>query len=414
MHVAYTTSGFLFKANLIDLDKCWPIVLLISLRMYRKSALTDEEVRYVGYLTQSQSTRDYDTTYSMYDDNMYDDFVNSTGLSYPDEFDFAAFTRRVGYQFTMHDDLLHCVWKGGQLCTSDDFVHVFTRYGNCYTFNAPAKHQYLTQDHVGAGNGLVMFLNVKQEEYTETAFGNYAAGLKIYVHNKDEPPLIESQGHAITPGTLSYVDITQHRSLNLPPKWGQCNPSQQLEFYDSYTIPGCLLEWYSKIMTSVCGCRPFIYPGRARHCTLWETFECVQPTEAAIQSGEYGDMPCPVPCNHTTYPTTMSYANFPSKSVASSMAQLFNISAEYASENYVAVDIFYGRMSYQLSKQTYAMTASALVSDIGGQMGLFLGASVITLMEIAEYIGNKMKHLFCFKKKKTRANNSSNAIHTEQ
>ena len=55
-------------------------------------------------------------------------------------------------------------------------------------------------------------------------------------------------------------------------------------------------------------------------------------------------------------------------------------------ENYIKLDVFYKELSYELVKQQVAFEFLSLVSEIGGFMGLLLGASVLTVCELVDYL----------------------------
>ena len=62
-------------------------------------------------------------------------------------------------------------------------------------------------------------------------------------------------------------------------------------------------------------------------------------------------------------------------------------------KNLVYLDIFYDELSITQFIQVPSMTWSALLADLGGQMGLFLGMSAITAAEVIEYLVRKMYRL---------------------
>ena len=59
-------------------------------------------------------------------------------------------------------------------------------------------------------------------------------------------------------------------------------------------------------------------------------------------------------------------------------------------KNLVYLDVFYDELSVTKFEQVPAMTWSALLADLGGQMGLFLGMSAITAAEVVEYLVGKI------------------------
>ena len=55
-------------------------------------------------------------------------------------------------------------------------------------------------------------------------------------------------------------------------------------------------------------------------------------------------------------------------------------------ENFMQVDIFYQELSYEEIEQNIAFEFLSLLSEIGGFLGLLLGASVLTVCELVDYI----------------------------
>ncbi len=54
--------------------------------------------------------------------------------------------------------------------------------------------------------------------------------------------------------------------------------------------------------------------------------------------------------------------------------------------NFLHLDIFYKELSYEVVEQTPAFELLSLLSEVGGFLGLLLGASVLTLCELLDYV----------------------------
>ena len=54
--------------------------------------------------------------------------------------------------------------------------------------------------------------------------------------------------------------------------------------------------------------------------------------------------------------------------------------------NFIQVDIFYEELSYEEIEENIAFEFLSLLSEIGGFLGLLLGASVLTLCEVVDFI----------------------------
>ncbi len=56
------------------------------------------------------------------------------------------------------------------------------------------------------------------------------------------------------------------------------------------------------------------------------------------------------------------------------------------SDNFIQVDIFYQELSCEVIRQNKAFEFLSLLSEIGGFLGLLLGASVLTVCELLDYV----------------------------
>ncbi|XP_041378064.1 uncharacterized protein LOC121390337 [Gigantopelta aegis] len=66
-----------------------------------------------------------------------------------------------------------------------------------------------------------------------------------------------------------------------------------------------------------------------------------------------------------------------------------NVDNNFIRENFLQLDIFYRERSYEQITQQVAYDVFALLCDIGGSMGLFVGASVLTVFELFDLIAHQ-------------------------
>ncbi|XP_062594595.1 uncharacterized protein LOC134256016 [Saccostrea cucullata] len=69
-----------------------------------------------------------------------------------------------------------------------------------------------------------------------------------------------------------------------------------------------------------------------------------------------------------------------------SYKESLKIDSSFIKDNFLQVDIFYRQMSYEEIHQQEAYDMFSLWCDIGGTMGLFLGASFLSVVEIVDFI----------------------------
>jgi hypothetical protein len=63
-----------------------------------------------------------------------------------------------------------------------------------------------------------------------------------------------------------------------------------------------------------------------------------------------------------------------------------NITAQFLRENFVRLDIFFRELNIEDVIQQQAYTTTALLSDLGGTMGLCIGASLLSLFELLDLL----------------------------
>uniref|UniRef100_A0A8C0QLW2 Uncharacterized protein n=1 Tax=Chelonoidis abingdonii TaxID=106734 RepID=A0A8C0QLW2_CHEAB len=263
------------------------------------------------------------------------------------------------------DLLVSLGWTGADpSCPALSPLQIFTRLGKCYTFNAGAPgNELLTTVKGGSGNGLELMLNIQQEEYLPVWGENeisYEAGVKVQIHSQDEPPYIHQLGFGVSPGFQTFVSCQQQRLVYLPPPWGDCKSTPiESDFFTSYSITACRLDCETRYLAENCNCRMVHMPGEGEFCV------------------------CRTPCDMVRYGKELSMVKIPSKASAKYLAKKYNKSEQ---DNVLVLDVFFEALNYETIEQKKAYEVAGLLGDIGGQMGLFIGASILTILEIFDYL----------------------------
>ncbi|XP_066272200.1 acid-sensing ion channel 1C-like isoform X2 [Branchiostoma lanceolatum] len=95
----------------------------------------------------------------------------------------------------------------------------------------------------------------------------------------------------------------------------------------------------------------------------------------------------------TKYSTSVSYAGWPNRSTRDNIVANHGRDPAYMAANGVVFSVYYEELNYQKIRQLKAMDGGQLASNIGGMMGLFIGASLLTLLEVWEYLWQRLKGL---------------------
>ncbi|XP_030920754.1 acid-sensing ion channel 1C-like, partial [Geospiza fortis] len=314
-------------------------------------------------------------------------------------FSMAEFYNRTGHDLA--DMLLQCSFPGTG-CTARNFTVIFTRLGKCYTFNpgGPGR-EVLTTLQGGSGNGLELMLNVQQEEYLpvwgDTDETSFEVGVKVQIHSQDEPPFIDQLGFGVAPGFQTFVSCQQQRVsghgargwARAPegPGWDQRGPGWDpkgpgwtltgpgMGPKGTGTDPQRAWDGHSQ---------PPSRPPPPRSGVRGPGATRAPPDFLVTKDSEY--CACRTPCAMVRYGKELSMVKIPSKASAKYLAKKFNKTEQYIADNVLVLDIFFEALNYEMIEQKKAYEVAGLLGDIGGQMGLFIGASLLTILEIFDYL----------------------------
>ncbi|XP_072568832.1 acid-sensing ion channel 2-like isoform X3 [Paramormyrops kingsleyae] len=374
----------------------FPVVTLCNINPYRFSQLSRNDLYHAGELLAL-----LDVHLNIPDPHLAEAEVlevlseraNFTGYK-PKPFSMQEFTERVGHD--LKDMMLYCRYRG-QECRHSDFSTVFTRYGKCYMFNAEEEGKTLrTTVKGGTGNGLEIMLDIQQDEYLpvwgETEETAFEAGIRVQIHSQAEPPFIHELGFGVSPGFQTFVSTQEQRLTYLPPPWGECHSGAlESSFFQVYSVTACRIDCETRYIVENCNCRMVHMPGDSPFCTPEQYKDCAEPALATLFEKENYRCVCRTPCNMTRYNKELSMVKIPSKTSARYLEKKFNKSEKYIAENILVLDVFFEAINYETIEQKKAYEVAALLGDIGGQMGLFVGASILTVLELFDYAYEMMK-----------------------
>ncbi|XP_018431359.1 PREDICTED: acid-sensing ion channel 1-like, partial [Nanorana parkeri] len=214
------------------------------------------------------------------------------------------------------------------------------------------------------------------------------AGVKVQIHSQDEPPLIDQVGFGVAPGFQTFVSCQQQQLTYLPPPWGDCKDTPfKSPYYPSYSITACRIECETRYILEQCKCRMVHMPGDEKVCTPEQYKDCADKTLDEIDQ-ESGDSvcTCQTPCKMVRFGKELSMVKIPSKASSAYLAKKYNKTEQYIAENILVLDIFFEALNFETIEQKKAYEVAGLLGDIGGQMGLFIGASILTILEIFDYL----------------------------
>ena len=115
---------------------------------------------------------------------------------------------------------------------------------------------------------------------------------------------------------------------------------------------------------------------------------------------------CPLECNLTEYKTRLSTTRLIGQffldhiEANEHLLEDFNDEPDVAKAalTSVAVNVFYDSFTYTISTETPQMNMVSLLASIGGNLGLFLGLSAFSFLELAQLVV-ELRRCVCWKRR---------------
>ncbi|KAI6171410.1 Degenerin mec-10 [Aphelenchoides bicaudatus] len=322
---------------------------------------------------------------------------------------------------TQKHQLIHKCSFNGQACNIDkDFK--FTSdpsFGNCFTFNHNTSDPKFSA-RAGATYGLRLLAYVNTTEYLPIT---EAVGVRITIHDPDEYPFPETSGYSAPTGFVSSFGVKLTRLSRLPEPYGKCVPDGSTKEYlyqgFQYSLEGCYRTCLQKMAIERCGCGDPRFPVfDADYCQVFDPEasklilkskndtlpgQCLEEVSDGLgtenSQGSALSCQCAQPCKQPSYTVSYSCANWPSESLNISVGKCELEAAkcnEYYQDNGAMIEVFYEALNYEVLTEYEAYGLVKMMADLGGQLGLWSGVSVITCCEVI-FLFFELIHLFIYK-----------------
>ncbi|XP_046354088.2 acid-sensing ion channel 4-A-like isoform X1 [Haliotis rufescens] len=295
--------------------------------------------------------------------------------------------------------LLHeCYFGGDNIDCATHFQPVFTDEGLCHTFNFNVS-DIVNVNNAGNAANFIIIYNIAQRYYTYRE--NMAAGIKVLLHNPRHHPDANPTVVMAAPGFSTYVAMHKSEYVYLPDPYMAFDDTtcvdttsttfvNPLKHYSPYTYDHCFMECVQIKAFNVCGCvGPADPQPDVPICSLEKQDTCYtafvrEMTKNITFEAECG---CGIQCRFETFTAQVSSSVFPADIWSASLLNTTKAeNSEFLRNNFLELRVFYDRMMVTSTKQHPQYSQSTLFSNVGGQMGLCLGASILTITEITELL----------------------------
>jgi hypothetical protein len=222
----------------------------------------------------------------------------------------------------------------------------------------------------GLEGGLLVSLYINTNDYYDELSGYSGvagAGVQVFVAQEGTTQVREVPFDLGMPGTLQYIGVSRSilQRETLKP-WSQCYGQAP-----KFTLPKCRQFCFEYQVREECNCREYsdTTDTSLPFCSDFEA--CYEKIDDNDENEQCEEEECSLPpCYEELYPTR-----------SSALELLANQTDEDTAET-VMVLINYEAIREEKVTEVRAQTYSQLLSNIGGQMGLFMGISVISLIEL--------------------------------
>ena len=379
--LAYLTSPFRSKSILIKI--IWSLFMLIFLF---------GSIYYVilNILDYSQ----YDTSTSIY--TIYEQEPEFPTVSFCSKFDKNFELNNILFFWFNNEDLTN-EWK-------NHIEHFYeSHYGNCYRFNSGLNWtnqsiEIKKSKRIGCDDGLWLTL------YANTIYD--FGELKILFHNYTENPInIFRRGSVITSGTNNFFLIKRTLDQKLESPYNEC-----LKDINQFAFNKTIIDYLNKTnrkysqfecfnicfntnfnQTNPCDCY-LTSLDEEPYFVCRNNNSCYEKFNKNFKQTEKCSHLCPLECDQYAY----EIFHTPSKIIGTGQTNTLNENDfiyiclpkfktyENVSKTYYSINVYYEDLKYTLISQQPKIELFGLISNLGGILGLFIGFSFISLLELIE------------------------------
>ena len=286
----------------------------------------------------------------------------------------------------------------------------------CFKLNMDG---HVVQRREGEESALRMMLFFNESEKHDFSMmvpnyhmSEYRTGMYVDIHDPAE--YIRSlTGISLVPGFHTLIELKKVISLRKRgPFSSNCyddNDNMYVKVVPGkHTVAKCMIACETNFRYNKCGAvsglgAPFIDRERYRRISNKSNEEIGRCVIGALNTFDSAACDCRVPCQQIEYKTQVTYRKWPQSWEVKELAQMLSdvtgiseseIDIELLRKYLIQVSIYYPDLLETKIIEEEAYGIEKVISDFGGQMGMFLGASFLSLIEIILVIYDYVKRAF--------------------
>ncbi|XP_019767124.2 sodium channel protein Nach [Dendroctonus ponderosae] len=285
------------------------------------------------------------------------------------------------------DEMIHkCEWNRVEVPCQDLFSGLLTEDGRCCAFNYASSNDMTIKYtlYYGMSTGLRITLH---PEYNHRAI----AGIIVTIHNPKNFPDGEQNLRKILPlGHAHYVQVgsikqtcsEEVKKLDITFRKCVYSEERRLGLLGPYTYSNCLTLCKAHLSDEKCNCIPYYFQLflNKQICTFMDQ-QCLQNNVTTESFRDCNN--CPAQCEEDVYDITLTSAKF-TNNLDVWMEDYFSNFNE--TQKAILLNIFFAFNGQTVWVTDTITSGIYLISSFGGIYSLFLGCSIISIIEALYYL----------------------------
>jgi len=237
-------------------------------------------------------------------------------------------------------------------------------------------------------------------------------GFKLYIKDEAHAPNLLDDYIWVSGGKQTKISMKKVVTYNQPKPFSNCQDLSSLESTSdlvnyftktsrAYKHHDCLTLCFQRLTIEKCKCHIVGLPvfSESKPCGDWSDFKCYTELERTFISNSNNFKAdclkeCPLECDSVSF--EMEISSIDSEPNDEFYASLTNSSIDTQVINFVYLKVYFSAMKYTEIRQTPKTNVIDLISNLGGALGIFLGISVFSLIEVVEVVVKVIA--VCFKR----------------
>ncbi|CAD7084859.1 unnamed protein product [Hermetia illucens] len=278
-----------------------------------------------------------------------------------------------------------------------DFTAIDWTPESGYPKDLPKNIYPRTASGTGYTMGLTLVMNADIDNYYCSS--SNGAGFKVLLHSPVEAPNIGDLGFSIQAGYETRAVITPNLNdasvtiRDMTKDVRQClfEFEANLSYFRTYSRRNCEMECEARLVAESCNCilyfMPRIFPDISI-CGIKDK-DCYEAINIKVQTANLDTNNCSKECMAGCFDLTYDASTY----AAPILGGLFDVrqriiqrmSREFAEKNIAVAHFYYIENSFRSRTREQFVGFTEFLSSTGGLMGLFIGFSVISVVEIIYY-----------------------------